>query len=91
MHYQHYMKCLVCSMHYTIYTYDDKWLETHNPTCPECGEKDTSWPLRKVESDQQISQAVFGMPEELPSGSMETVEDYDYASWPPGRLREEED
>lgn len=85
MHYQQHMKCLACSQHYTIYTYDDKWLEKRDACCPECGEKATSWPLRRVESDLQISQIVFGTPEE----KEETLVGYDYASWPPKALDEE--
>ena len=85
MHYQWHMKCLSCSMHYTIYTYDAKWQERHTSTCPECGQQATSWPLRKVESDLQISQVAFGTPKE----KEETLEGYDYASWPPKALAQD--
>jgi len=53
-HYQHKLKCLVCSLHYIVCVWSKAWpVEGQSIYCPECGSEDRSIKLA-VEAREEL-------------------------------------
>lgn len=59
-HYQYRLKCMSCSLHYIVCSWNDDWLSNTTPVCPECGHKGSSFALRVSEMKEQIYEVVPG-------------------------------
>ena len=60
MHYEIRIKCLSCSLHFIVLTWNPGWNERDEIHCPECGETTTKLVSDPIENESEIYTKVPG-------------------------------
>lgn len=58
------IKCLACGLHFKVFSWNEDWWATakkaNGPHCPECGKASHTFPLRVMQTDDEIYMHVHG-------------------------------